>query len=97
MPDRRDNGPFSKTVAAEDGVQHVIFEKSHKRTHCSHNLEFWVAVRTRQNGEPVVVQWCMRCQASEVLTWEEYELRKSRRLITDSEYDSQTDWLDALR
>ncbi|MBT5875359.1 MAG: hypothetical protein HOH43_18205 [Candidatus Latescibacteria bacterium] len=97
MSKQRESGPFSKTISADEGVHHVIFEQAYKRTQCNHNLEFWVAVKACHSGEPVIIQWCMRCQASEVLTWEDYEQRKSTRLLSDHECDNQNDWFDALQ
>jgi hypothetical protein len=95
MPERRDDGPFAKHILLDDEYQHIIFEQQRRETRCDHSLEFWVAVQTEQRGVPVVIQWCMRCQASEVLTWEEYQVRKARN--TEYEYDDQEDWLDILR
>lgn len=75
MPERR-HFDRSSSVLPEDDYQHIIYEQQ-LEVQCPHSLEFWVAVRTRQrDGVPIVIQWCMRCQASEVLTWEEYQARK---------------------
>ncbi len=95
MHERRDDGPFAKQILIEDGYQHVIFEQQCQTSWCDHSLEFWVAVQTKQKGMPVIIQWCMRCQTSEILTWDEYQVRKTRN--SERERDDQEDWLEILK
>lgn len=95
MPERRDDGPFTKQILTEDGYQHVIFEQQQRQPWCDHSLEFWVAVQTNRKGRPVVIQWCMRCQASEMLTWDEYQARKTRN--SERRCDDQEDFMGKLK
>lgn len=73
---RKFDHSFSEFALPEDDYHHIEYEE-HAVVACHHSLEFWVAVQAaRGNGERMVIQWCMRCQSAEMLTWETYQLRK---------------------
>jgi len=92
MPDRNNSGSLAGALNSDDDFEHVLYEKAYQKTECDHSLEFWVAVETRQRELPVVVQWCMRCNASEILTLEEYQIRRISREKRSA--DGLTDHLD---
>lgn len=91
MPIRRFDPSFSGLTPSDDKIHHIIPEEQKTQTGCPHSVEFWVAVRTvSPDGEPVFIQWCMRCRQVEVLTPQAYESRKHS--YTDPMYDTPRWW-----
>ena len=91
MPIRRFDPSFSGLNPTDDKIHHIIPEEQRTRVGCPHSIEFWVAVRTvGQDGEAVVIQWCMRCRQVEVLTLAAYECR--RHTHPDPAFDNSPRW-----
>lgn len=91
MAFRRFDESFSGLTPADDHMHHIMPEEQKTQTGCTHGIEFWVAVRTvERDGDPVIIQWCMRCRQVETLSLEAYEHRK--RLRSQPACDDAPEW-----